>query len=377
MNKIVKTNEYAPFNAATLGTAKLGRLVLKEGKIGYDRVAKKDRIAIVGYKIEQVTIAELLKDPMYSTFRIPGKTKEYTLSGAVSLIEQAYTGGDLAKGKRYYIKLAKALREFNENKIAELSADMEFRLNRDTYLERVENYYRHKDERVRWDSLIREGNFTNKTPQALLDKINGLSEKNRELWLMRARDYGLEVPETTLHRKDVYTMRVAAVADAADSIHPFNIYHPVDETDPIKTFAGRHKQTVTFTADENEIIAIAMGLAQYGDEFMDKCRPLYDVIDRHWVLTKDIDTTNLTREEVLEMANNDELDAELVIEVLFTGTAEQCEAQLETLRLTHPNCSLVPSDKEITVREARLLGVTEDDRLLRRDFCYDAEDILD
>lgn len=352
MSKIVKTNEYAPFNAATLGTAKLGMLVLKEGKIGYDRVNKCDKMAVVGYTIKLVTIKELLKEPLYDTFRIHGKDKEYTLSEAFGLIEQAYVGGDLAKGKRLYVKVATALRTFNESKIAELSSSVSFRLNRDAYHERIENSKRHADERVRWDSLVHEGSFTNKTSQELLDKINGLSEKTREVWLMRARDYGLEVPTTTLHRKDVYTMRVAAVADTADSIHPFNTYHPVDETDPVKTFVGRHKQDVQFRQSENEIIAMAMWFAKHGDMFMEKCKPLYDVVQ----VTMDYSYDG---------------------RVFFTGTAAECIEKVEAYRDIGVDVVILPSDKEITVREARLLGVTEDDRLIRRDFCYDANDILD
>ena len=380
--------EYAPYNYTWYKEAAVCALKIKHGNIGWDPVNKENRTAIVGYNLEclnntvsedgkEITaIEQLCACKTYSGFELNG----YTIQEVFNIIEAEYASGRVVKAQRLYIKAIDAIREHNETVISLLNSSKTFRLNRDKYQELGEKHDAKVSSELRWNKLM-QTMPKRKTP--LTERIENLSEEQRQDWLLRVADYGLDTPKTELLRKDIYTMRIAAVAEDADMIHPFNKYHPVTAEDPIKTFVGKHRQTVTRIADENETIAIAMWLAQYGDEFMEKCRPLYDVIDRHWVLTKDIDTTNITREEVLEMFDNDELDTELVVEVLFTGTAAQCEEQLETLRLTHPNCSLVPSDKEITVREARLLGITEydsygeDGKLRVRDFTYDAEDILD
>ena len=379
---------YAPINYHWYKQASVYALKIKHGNIGWDPVNKEKRTAIVGYNLEclkntvsedgrEITaIEQLCACKTYSNFKL----NNYSIQEVFNIIEAEYAGGSIEKAQRLYIKAIAAIYEHNEAVISLLNSSKTFRLNRDKYQELGEKHNARVSSELRWNKLM-QAMPKRKTP--LTERIENLSEEQRQDWLFRAADYGLNTPKTELLRKDIYTMRMASVSMEADLIHMFNTYHPVTESDPIKTIVGKHRQTVTRIADENETIATAMWLAQYGDEFMEKCRPLYDVIDRHWVLTKDIDTTNITREEVLEMFDNDELDTELVVEVLFTGTAAQCEEQLETLRLTHPNCSLVPSDKEITVREARLLGITEydsygeDGKLCVRDFTYDAEDILD
>jgi hypothetical protein len=391
-NLIMKNNNnnkpYAPINYHWYKQASVYALKIKHGNIGWDPVNKEKRTAIVGYKLEclkntvsedgreTTAIEQLCACKTYSNFKL----NNYSIQEVFNIIEAEYASGSIEKAQRLYNKAIDAIREHNEAVISLLNSSKTFRLNRDKYQELGEKHDARVSSELRWNKLM-QAMPKRKTP--LTERIENLSEEQRQDWLFRAADYGLNTPKTELLRKDIYTMRMASVSMEADLIHMFNTYHPVTESDPIKTIVGKHRQTVTRIADENETIATAMWLAQYGDEFMEKCRPLYDVIDRHWVLTKDIDTTNITREEVLEMFDNDELDTELVVEVLFTGTAAQCEEQLETLRLTHPNCSLVPSDKEITVREARLLGITEydsygeDGKLCIRDFTYDAEDILD
>jgi hypothetical protein len=387
----MKTNNnesYAPINHYWYKQASVYALKIKHGNIGWDPVNRVNRTAIVGYELERLVntvsddgkeitaIEQLCACRTYSNFKL----NNYSIQEVFDIIEAEYARGSIVKAQRLYIKAIDAIREHNEAVISLLNSSKTFRLNRDKYRELGENHNARLSSKLRWDRLM-QTMPKRKTP--LTERIADLSEEQRQDWLTRAADYGLDTPKTELFRKDIYTMRIASIAEEADLIHMFNTYHPVTESDPIKTFVGNHSQTITRIADENETIAAAMWLAQYGDEFMEKCRPLYDVIDRHWVLTQDIDPTKITREEALEMFNNGELDTELVVEVLFTGTAEQCEAQLETLRLTHPKCSLVPSDKEITVREARLLGVTEYDsygekgKLRVRDFTFDAEDILD
>ena len=390
-NKVpASKEEYAPYNYDWYKEAAVYALKITEGEIGWDPKSNETRTAVVGYKVERLenktdddgtvhtAIEQLCNCKTYDAFRL----NKYNIHQVFDMIEAEYKQGATKKAQRMYIKAIKAIREYNEDIIDELNNSIDFRLNRSKWLELNEKRDVAKSKRIRWNDLMSEV-LPQKDPDEFKEKLEKFTPAQRELWLMRTTDYGLNVPETELLRKEVYTMRIAAVAEDADMIHPFNKYHPVTAEDPIKTFVGRHTQTVTRSSDENETILYAQWLAQYGDEFMEKCRPFYDVIDRHWVLTKDIDTTNITREEVLEMFDNDELDTELVVEVLFTGTAAQCEEQLETLRLTHPNCSLVPSDKELTVRDARLLSITEydsygeDGKLCVRDFCYDAEDILD
>lgn len=354
--------EYAPYNYTWYKEAAVYALKITEGEIGWDPKSNETRTAVVGYKVERLenktdddgtvhtAIEQLCNCKTYDAFRL----NEYNIHQVFDMIEAEYKQGATEKAQRLYIKAIKAIREYNEDIIDELNNSIDFRLNRSKWLELNEKRDVAKSKRIRWNDLMSEV-LPQKDPDEFKEKLEKFTPAQRELWLMRTTDYGLNVPETELLRKEVYTMRIAAVAEDADMIHPFNKYHPVTAEDPIKTFVGRHTQTVTRSSDENETILCAQWLAQYGDEFMEKCRPLYDIVYKSHYVT--------------------------AVDVLYTGTAAQCEAELEHYKEIYEDedgyCIVVPSAKEITVREARLLGVTEDDRLIRRDFCYDAEDILD
>jgi tetratricopeptide (TPR) repeat protein len=364
----VSKSEYAPYNYSWYKEAAVYALKLIEGEIGYDPTSTETRIAVVGYKVERLknktdddgtvhtAIEQLCNCKTYDAFRLNG----YNIHQVFDIIETEYKQGDVKKAQRLYIKAIKAIREYNASITEELNNSIDFRLNRSKWLEINEERAVAKSKRIRWDALMSEI-LPQKDPDEFKEKLKTLNPAWRELWLMRAADYGLTVPTTELERKDVYTMRIASVAEDADMIHPFNKYHPTTTDDPIKTFVGRHTQTVTHSSDENEALLCAHWFARHGDEFIEKCRPLYDIVYKsHYVTATDI---------------------------LYTGTAAQCEAELEHYKEMYEDedgyCIVVPSAKEITIREARLLGVTEydsygeDGKLRVRDFNYDAEDILD
>lgn len=355
-------SEYAPYSYAWYKEAAVYALKLIEGEIGYDPTSNETRIAVVGYKIEYLqnktdddgtahtAIEQLCNCKTYDEFRL----NEYNIHQVFDIIETEYKQGNIKRAQRLYIKAIKAIREYNEDIIDKLNDSIDFRLNRSKWLEINEKRDVAKSKRIRWNDLMSKV-LPQKDPYEFEKELENLKPEWHDVWLMRATDYGLNVPETELLRKEVYTMRVAAVAEDADMIHPFNKYHTVTDEDPIKTFVGRHTQTVTRSSDEREAMLCAQWFAKHGDEFVEKCRPLYDIVYKsHYVTATDI---------------------------LYTGTAAQCEAELEHYKEMYEDedgyCVVVPSAKEITVREARLLGVTEDDIVKVRDFNYDAKDILD
>ena len=354
--------EYAPYNYDWYKEAAVYALKIIEGEIGWDPKSNETRTAVVSYKVERLenktdddgtvhtAIEQLCNCKTYAAFRL----NKYNIHQVFDMIETEYKQGATKKAQRMYIKAIKAIREYNEDIIDELNNSIDFRLNRSKWLELNEKRDVAKSKRIIWNDLMSEV-LPQKDPDEFKEKLEKFTPALRELWLVHATDYGLNIPETELLRKDVYTMRVASVAEEADMIHPFNKYHPVTVEDPVKTFVGKHTQTVTRSYDENEAILYAHWFAQYGNEFMEKCRPLYDIVYKSHYVT--------------------------AIDVLYTGTATQCEAELAHYKEMYEDedgyCIIVPSAKEITVREARLLGVDEDDIVEIRDFNYDAKDILD
>lgn len=369
-SKTTEQKPYAPYNYKWLLESKVGAVNLKIGTVSYDPKAHKPIKKLVGYEIVPIEIKELVKDPVYTGFDING----YNLKDAFNLVAKLYKSKsvkDVEKAKRLYIRLNEAVQEYNAEYTAELSANMDFRLHRDAYQELGANFGFRNEHQYRWDELLDA--LPNEDPNQLKAKFDKLSELDRQLLLMRASDYGLTPFSTDIHRKDVYTMRIAPVAHEADDVHPWNIYHKTTESDPVKTFVGRYTDTVVLKESEDEVMAAAVWFSQYGDEFMEKCKPLYDIVRVEEYTEEETlyDLDNVTPVETVTMYK-------YRTEVLYTGTAEQCELLLDQYKATHgPKCTILHSDKEITVREARLLGASEEDFVEFRDFRYDGKDIWD
>lgn len=249
----MKNNKtFAPYNYNNLMTARIGKITLDTNDNG----------EVINYRIEFTTIKELCSDPLYVRFNLNG----YNIHETFNLIAKRYKDGKTISAKGMYVRAVQAVQEYNDKLIQGITIDI--KMNKDRYFEGKEFKERQNNHKVRWDQLVAG------LPQDrdLKGYVAKLSDKDRELCLMRAADYGLTVPTTEMERKDVYTMRVAAVASEADDIHPFNTYHEVDDADPVVTFVGRHKQSVKLRQDEDEVILMAMWFAQYGDEFMLKTR---------------------------------------------------------------------------------------------------------
>lgn len=245
----MKTNKtFAPYNYNNLMTARIGKVTLDTNDNG----------EVINYRIEFTTIKELCSDPLYARFNLNG----YNIHETFNLIAKRYKDGKTINAKGMYVRAVQAVQEYNDKLIQGITIDI--KMNKDRYFEGKEFKERQNNHKVRWDQLV-AGLPQNRDLKGYVAK---LSDKDRELCLMRAADYGLTVPTTEMERKDVYTMRVAAVASEADDIHPFNTYHEVDDSDPVVTFVGRHKQSVKLRQDEDEVILMAMWFAQYGDEFM-------------------------------------------------------------------------------------------------------------
>ena len=243
------TTSFAPFNLKALTAVRIGRVVLDTNKNN----------EIMAYHIVPTLIKELVADPLYSRFSLNG----YSIREVFNIIAKHYKAGNTQHAKTLYVRAANAIREYNDMLIKQATLDI--KIQRDNYFERKELNDIQASHRVRWSQL---SDAINKDPDAFKQRLTELSDEQREVWLVRASDYGLTPAVTTMRRKDVYTMRVAPIAAEADDIHPFNIYHDADENDPIVTFVGNHTQTVTLSQDEDEIIAMAMWFAQFGDEFM-------------------------------------------------------------------------------------------------------------
>jgi len=373
--EMIKMKEpYVPYNTKWLFKSKIGKIDLQTGTISYNPVTHKRVEAVVGYEIKPTLIKKFFDDPVYADFKIG----EYNIKEAFEIISKGYQSNDekkIKQAKRLYVKINKAIEEYNAEYTATLGQDIAFRLHRDAYHELGENYSIKCKQNRDWEALI--STLPNKDPNQVRMELNNLSKECRQVYLMRAADYGVYAPTTEINRKDVYTMRIAPIAHEKDNIHPWNIYHETDNNDPIKTFVGRYKDEVILEQSENEAMAIAKWYAQYGDEFMEKCKPYYDVayVYEHTVtedLYEDDDCTIYT-ETVTRWVTE--------TKVLFTGTKEECYVRLDAYREDYPTAVVLPSDKEITIREARRLGIGEyesygeDGKLCVRDFMYDGGDI--
>lgn len=334
---------FAPYNYNALMTAKVGKLSLR-----YSKGTK-----LIGYDIKFVTIKELCSDELY---------KEFTLNGldihqVFNTIAAKYKAGKTISASGMYQRAIKAIQVYNDLIIKEITP--EIKLNKDAYVEHLEYNERQTEHRTRWEQLVEE--------LGDLPDFDKLSNSDRELLLMRARDYGLEVPTETVYRKEIYNVRRTSVASEADEYQPCTVYNTPDDDDPYVTVVGKYKKTIQLRQAENEVMAMAIWFARHGDEFMVKCKPQYDIVCVAYDFKSGKDV-NL---------------------VLYTGSKEQClqvfdkydgsiehDSSLQVYRYC-----ILPSDKEITNREARQLGVSEyesygeEGRLVLRDFQYDASDV--
>ena len=259
---------FAPYNYNALMTAKVGKLTLRQVKG-----------TLIGYEFKFVTIKELCSDALYKEFTLNG----YDIHQVFNTVAAKYKAGKIASAQKMYQRVMNALQEYNNLLIKEITP--EIKMNKDKYAEYLENKDRQHTQRLRWDELVDALDYQGDS-NALKAHFDSMSDKDRELLLMRARDYGLEVPTETMHRRDWYTMRVAPLADEERGV-----YHKVDNNDPVVTFVGRHKQSVTLRQAENEVMAMAAWFAKYGDEFMMKTyTPDGDEITVREARIKGIDT---------------------------------------------------------------------------------------
>jgi hypothetical protein len=243
----MKNNKtFAPYNYKALMTTKVGKLTLKYSK----------DTTLTGYNIEFVTIKELCKDALY---------KEFTLNGldirqVFNTIAAKYKAGKTTAAAGMYQRAIKALQVYNDLIIKEITP--EIKMNKDAYFEYLEYNERQADQRIRWEQLIEE--------LGELPDFNKLSDSDRQLLLMRARDYGLDVPTEVTYRREIYNVRRTSVASEADEYQPYTVYNTPDDNAPYVTVVGKRKQTLQLRQAENEVMAMALWFVKYGDEFMMK-----------------------------------------------------------------------------------------------------------
>ena len=398
--KTMKKEVYAPYNLKYLKESTIGKVCLKEGRVGWN-----PQQYVVGYEIVPSTLEEFIKDGNYADFNIKGHNMQQVLD----TLTEYYSSGDSKKieqAKGMYVRVCDAIRAYNEEYTHTLGQDMDFRLHRDAY----KSYWadRFNKDNLDYKKLMLCWELpTNGQRAKIEESLKDLAPNKRAAWMLKAdehgftfhhqvsnllsnasedvremrdtwnADFGLTVPTTTLRRCDVFTMRLAPIAHEADSIHPWNIYHKADANDPIVTFVGKTTQEVTLDADKDNTTLAAKWYEQFGDEFMEKCRPFYDIAYAYdYTVTEDLyedDDCTIYTETVTRWVTE--------TEVLFTGTQEECYARLDAYREDYPTAVVLPSDKEITVREARLRGIGEyasygeDGKCFIRDFQYDGGDI--
>lgn len=200
------------------------------------------------YEWKEFSLNKIAASDAYKNIPVTGKHQTIKLSEAVDLLDKC-----TPKQKYNLLKLINASLDVASRKRIE-QFNLDTKLQKADKLLKAQTYYNYKDHQLRWSEI------TDKSEAY----FNNLSEEQRQQLLDRAADLGVSPKETTIDTKELYTMRMAELADP-----DYKIYHEIDGSEPIKTIVGNYHTTIVTRQAENEAMAIAMYLTQnYGDEFL-------------------------------------------------------------------------------------------------------------
>lgn len=224
--------------------------------------------SVSSYNIQLLPIKEFVKSPVYSRFTFKGDNVRI----AFNKIAKLYKASKTAEGAQLFREIAAAIQNYNRELISRLT--IQLKLKEAAFYDELRLRSYMNDMRARWEQLTdKDYSF-----------FDTLSEEDRVMLLDRAADLGVTPNPITVDTKDVYTFRPAALAEEADDIRPYNIYHEIGkggyEGEGIVTVVGKYSRTVVTRAAENEAMAIALELSKYGDEFLMKTTTPDGVVTR-------------------------------------------------------------------------------------------------